>query len=110
MKRLIAAVAAGTMLAALPLAAFAHDDGYRRHGRGDDHRHGYHHGHGWKHGHKHWHKPGYGHYGPPRVVHRAREVTRIVERPVYVPPPVVHHPYPAPFPVNSVDIGFRIFF
>ncbi|MCL4801298.1 MAG: hypothetical protein KJ025_17025 [Burkholderiales bacterium] len=107
MKRLFATLAAGTMLAALPLAALAHDDDRRHRGRGD--HHGYHHGHGWKHGHKHVHRHVHRYYGPPRVVHRT--VTRVVERPVYVPaPPVVHHPYPAPFPVNSVDIGFRIFF
>lgn len=106
MKRLIASFVAGTLLAALPLAALAHDDDRRYGGRGDDYRRGYSHDHGWKHGHKHAHKHGYG-YGPPRVVHH----TRVIEHPVYVPAPVVYpHPRPFPLPVNSVDIGFRLFF
>lgn len=102
MKRLIAKLAAGAMLVALPLAALAHDD--RRHGgRGDYDRHGYHPGHGWKHGHARQYV-----YHPAPVYH-TRQITRIVERPVYVPAPVVR-PYPHPVPANSVDIGFRIFF
>jgi hypothetical protein len=101
MKRLITKLAAGTMLVALPLAAMAHDDGRRFDGRGDRHAHG------WKHGHK------YAYY--PAPVYHTRTVTRVVERPVYVPAPVyapapVVRAYPFPPPVNSVDIGFRIFF
>jgi len=107
MKSMLAKLAAGTMLVALPFAAMAYDDGRRHDGRD---RHGDRHG--WKHGPKHVHRHV---YVPPRVVYHPRHVTRIVERPIYVPAPIyapapVVRAYPFPPPVNSVDIGFRIFF
>ncbi len=102
MKRLIAKLAAGAMLVALPLAAFAHDD-YRHGGRDDRGRYATRYDHGWQ------RAPRYAYY--PAPVYRTREVVRVVERPVYVPAPVpVPYPRPYPAPTSSVDIGFRVFF
>jgi hypothetical protein len=103
MKRLITKLAAGSMLVALPLAALAHDDDYRHGGRDERGRYARHYDHDWKRG------PRYVYV--PAPVYRPREVVRVVERPLYVPAPVPL-PYPRPYsePVNSVDIGFRIFF
>lgn len=104
MKALITATAAATLLLAAPLA-FADGRGGERWGPwGPQYKQQ-----GWKHGHqKHWRGPVHVqqfYYPAPRVV---------VPAPVYVPVPVavpVPAPYPYPSrPVNSVDIGFRIFF
>jgi hypothetical protein len=104
MKRLITTLSAATLLLGAPIVASADDD--RDHGRYGYPSYGPP-GKGWKHGHnKHGYRPAPVYveryfYPPPRV---------FVPAPVYVPVPV-----PAPYrypsrPVNSVDIGFRIFF
>ena len=110
MKRALTGLAAASILIGLPLAAAAHDDD---HGRGHD---GYskHYGQYDKRQQARWHY----HQAPPVVYYRPappvvyRPVPpRVVGYPVYVPAPVaVPAALPRPWPLNQVDIGFRIFF
>jgi hypothetical protein len=96
MNRLLTNLAAASCLIGLPLAAAAHDD--------DRYRNDRHHGH-YKQPDKHGHARHY--YPAPPVVYHRPAPPRVVGYPVYVPAPV---PQPRPWPLNQVDIGFRIFF
>ena len=97
MKPALASLAAASILIGLPFAAAAHDDD---HGRGRGHYK--HHGQYARH---------YYHQAPPVVYYRPAPPPRVVGYPVYVPAPVpVPAPPPRPWPLNQVDIGFRIFF
>jgi hypothetical protein len=106
MKQTLIGLAAASILA-VPLAAAAHDgDRYRgAPGYGPP-------GHYYKPKHaKHYH------YAPPAAVYYRPAPPRVVGYPVYVPAPVVAPapvvvapPPPRPWPLNQVDIGFRIFF
>ena len=98
MNRLLKNLAAASFLIGLPLAAAAHDDDRYRAGRRSPHDHHY--------------------------KYHAQDKHRKPE--YYQAPPVVYHPAPprvvgyrctyrrrrraAPWPLNQVDIGFRIFF
>jgi len=116
MKRLITKLAAASVLAAVPVVALADKDyryGPREYERYERHDRGNHYG--WYKGHGQSHKT-------VRVVERHYyPAPRVVEREVvYVPAPrvereVVYVPAPPPppvltWPVNHVDVGFRIFF
>ena len=95
MNRLLKNLAAASFLIGLPLAAAAHDDDRYRGDRHFDHH--------YKHPHK-YKQPHAGNYYPaPPVVYHRPAPPRGVGYPVYVPPP-------RPWPLNQVDIGFRIFF
>jgi hypothetical protein len=97
MNRLLKNLAAASFLIGLPLAAAAHDDRYR----GD--RDGRHYDQHYKHPHKYKQPHARNYYPTPPVVYHRPAPPRVVGYPVYVPPP-------RPWPLNQVDIGFRIFF
>ena len=104
MKRLITKLAAASVLAAVPVVALADKDyryGPREYERYERHDRGNHYG--WYKGHGQSHKTVRvveRHYYPaPRVVER-----EVVYVPAPPPPPVLT------WPVNHVDVGFRIFF
>ena len=104
MNRLLKNLAAASFLIGLPLAAAAHDDRYR----GD--RDGRHYDQHYKHPHKYKQPHARNYYPTPPVVYHRPAPPRVVGypvSPVYLPPPA---PHPRPWPLNQVDIGFRIFF
>jgi hypothetical protein len=104
MKQTLIGLAATSILA-VPLAAAADGDRYRgAPGYGPP---------------GHYNKPKHAkryHYAPPAPVYYRPAPPRVVGYPVYVPAPVivpapvVVAPPPRPWPLNQVDIGFRIFF
>jgi hypothetical protein len=110
MKRALTGVAAASILIGLPLAAAAHDDD-RGHGR-DGHSKHYGQYDKRQQAHRHYYQaPPVVYYRPaPRVVYRPAPPPRVVGYPVYVPAPVALPAPPRPWPLNQVDIGFRIFF
>ena len=108
MKRTLTGFAAASLLIGLPLAAAAHDDD-RGHGRG----HSKHYGQSDKRQQARWHyhqAPQVVYRPAPQVVYRPAPPPRVVGYPVYVPAPVAVPAPPRPWPLNQVDIGFRIFF
>ena len=100
MKRVLTGLAAASLLIGLPLAAAADDDD-----RGRDRHRGHHDKHYSKH-----HQARHYYRAPPIVYYRPAPPPRVVGYPVYVPAPVAVPAPPRPWPLNQVDIGFRIFF